>query len=39
VAAAAWLARPFQAAGGPSARLALAAIAAQPRRTASAVIP
>lgn len=39
VALAAWLARPFQAAGGPSARLALAAIAAQPRRTASAVIP
>jgi len=39
VALAAGLARPFQAAGGPSARLALAAIAAQPRRTASAVIP
>ena len=39
VALAAWLARPVQAAGGPSARLALAAIAAQPRRTASAVIP
>jgi putative ABC transport system permease protein len=39
VALAAWLGRPLQAAGGPSARLALAAIAAQPRRTASAVIP
>jgi putative ABC transport system permease protein len=39
VALAAWLARPLRAAGGPSARLALAAIAAQPRRTASAVIP
>jgi putative ABC transport system permease protein len=39
VAFAAWLARPAQAAGGPSARLALAAIGAQPRRTASAVIP
>jgi putative ABC transport system permease protein len=39
VALAAWLVRPFQAAGGPSARLALASIAAQPRRTASAVIP
>jgi putative ABC transport system permease protein len=39
VALAAGLARPVQAAGGPSARLALAAIAAQPRRTASAVIP
>jgi putative ABC transport system permease protein len=39
VAFAAWLARPAQAAGGPSARLALAAISAQPRRTASAVIP
>ncbi len=38
VALAAWLARPLRAAG-PSARLALAAIAAQPRRTASAVIP
>jgi putative ABC transport system permease protein len=39
VAFAAWLARPAQAMGGPSARLALAAISAQPRRTASAVIP
>jgi putative ABC transport system permease protein len=39
VAAAAWLARPARAVGGPSARLALAAISAQPRRTASAVIP
>jgi putative ABC transport system permease protein len=39
VALAAWLARPLRAAGGPSARLALAAIAAQPRRTASAVVP
>ena len=39
VALAAWLARPLRAVGGPSARLALAAIAAQPRRTASAVIP
>jgi putative ABC transport system permease protein len=39
VALAAGLARPLRAAGGPSARLALAAIAAQPRRTASAVIP
>ena len=39
VALAAWLARPLRTAGGPSARLALAAIAAQPRRTASAVIP
>jgi putative ABC transport system permease protein len=38
VAAAAWLARPARAIG-PSARLALAAISAQPRRTASAVIP
>jgi putative ABC transport system permease protein len=38
VALAAWLARPLLAAGGPSARLALAAIAAQPRRAASAVI-
>src|SRR5690348_11023181 len=36
---AAWLARPARAVGGPSARLALAAISAQPRRTASAVIP
>jgi len=33
------LARPLRVVGGPSARLALAAIAAQPRRTASAVIP
>jgi len=39
VAVAAWLARPARAVGGPSARLALAAISAQPRRTASAVIP
>ena len=39
VALAAWLARPAGAAGGASARLALAAIAAQPRRAASAVIP
>ncbi len=39
VALAAGLARPLRALGGPSARLALAAIAAQPRRTASAVIP
>lgn len=39
VALAAWLARPLRAAGGPSARMALAAITAQPRRTASAVIP
>jgi putative ABC transport system permease protein len=39
VAFAAWLARPGQSIGGPSARLALAAISAQPRRTASAVIP
>jgi putative ABC transport system permease protein len=39
VALVAWLARPFRVVGGPSARLALAAIAAQPRRTASAVIP
>jgi putative ABC transport system permease protein len=39
VAFTAWLARPLRAAGGPSARLALAAISAQPRRTASAVIP
>jgi putative ABC transport system permease protein len=36
---AAWLARPLRTMGGPSARLALAAIAAQPRRTASAMIP
>jgi putative ABC transport system permease protein len=39
VAFVAWLARPAVAVGGPSARLALAAISAQPRRTASAVIP
>jgi putative ABC transport system permease protein len=39
VAFAAWLARPAAAVGGASARLALAAIAAQPRRAASAVIP
>jgi putative ABC transport system permease protein len=39
VAFVAWLARPARALGGPSARLALAAISAQPRRTASAVIP
>ena len=39
VALAAWLARPAGAVTGPSARLALAAISAQPRRTASAVIP
>ena len=39
VALAAGLARPLRVAGGPSARLALAAIIAQPRRTASAVIP
>lgn len=39
VAFAAWLLRPAQSAGGPSARLALAAISAQPRRAASAVIP
>jgi putative ABC transport system permease protein len=39
VALAAWLARPLARVGGPSARLALAAISAQPRRTASAVIP
>jgi putative ABC transport system permease protein len=39
VAFTAWLARPARAVGGPSARLALAAISAQPRRTASAVIP
>ena len=39
VAFAAWLARPARDVGGPSARLALAAISAQPRRTASAVIP
>ena len=34
-----WLARPAVAVGGAPARLALAAIAAQPRRAASAVIP
>ncbi len=34
VALAAWLARPLLAVGGPSARLALAAITAQPRRAA-----
>jgi putative ABC transport system permease protein len=39
VAFAAWLARPARVVGGPSARLALAVISAQPRRTASAVIP
>jgi putative ABC transport system permease protein len=39
VALAAWLARPAIAIGGEPARLALAAIAAQPRRAASAVIP
>ena len=39
VAFAAWLARPLRAVGGPAARLALAAITTQPRRTASAVIP
>jgi len=44
VAFAAWLARSLcnvagRTIGGPSARLALASIAAQPRRTASAVIP
>jgi len=39
VALAAGLARPLRVMGGPSARLALAAITAQPRRTASAVIP
>jgi len=39
VALVAWLARPVGAAGGAPARLALAAIAAQPRRAASAVIP
>jgi putative ABC transport system permease protein len=38
VAAAAWAARPAIAVGGTPARLALAAIAAQPRRAASAVI-
>jgi putative ABC transport system permease protein len=39
VALVAWLARPVGTAGGAPARLALAAIAAQPRRAASAVIP
>ena len=39
VAGAAVLARPLRSLGGPSARLALATISAQPRRTASAVIP
>jgi len=39
VAFTAWLARPTVALGGAPARLALAAIAAQPRRAASAVIP
>ena len=39
VAFTAWLARPAVALGGAPARLALAAIAAQPRRAASAVIP
>ncbi len=39
VAFTAWLARPTIAVGGAPARLALAAIAAQPRRAASAVIP
>jgi putative ABC transport system permease protein len=39
VAGAAMLARPLRSLGGPSARLALATISAQPRRTASAVIP
>src|SRR5580704_2307800 len=39
VALAAWLARPLLAVGGPSARLALATITAQPRRAAAAVIP
>jgi putative ABC transport system permease protein len=39
VVAAAAVARPMRKLGGPSARLALAAISAQPRRTASAVIP
>jgi putative ABC transport system permease protein len=38
VAVAAWLARPACAVGGAPARLALAAISAQPRRAASAVI-
>ena len=39
VAFTAWLAKPTVAVGGAPARLALAAIAAQPRRAASAVIP
>jgi putative ABC transport system permease protein len=39
VAFTAWLAKPAAALGGAPARLALAAIAAQPRRAASAVIP
>ena len=39
VAFAAWAVRPAWAVGGAPARLALAAIAAQPRRAASAVIP
>ena len=39
VAFTAWLARPAIALGGAPARLALAAMAAQPRRAASAVIP
>src|SRR6202035_2261661 len=39
VALGAWLGRPVRAVGGAPARLALAAIAAQPRRAASAVIP
>jgi putative ABC transport system permease protein len=39
VAFTAWLTRPTAAVGGAPARLALAAIAAQPRRAASAVIP
>ena len=39
VAFTAWLARPAVAVGGAPARLALAAIAAQPRRAASAVVP
>ena len=39
VAFTAWLAGPAVAVGGAPARLALAAIAAQPRRAASAVIP
>lgn len=39
VALTAFLSRPLRRIGGPAARMALAAIAAQPRRTASAVIP